>query len=142
MAKAPVETKAKLDIVLPVVKIRVQDLSYLRGLLDAENAKDGRMKCLVPRGNDARLRMLGLIEDVEVGPCPDEIAEYNKLVTELKKVIRKATAGEIWDWTAIDQCGIYRVRSKPKPRIVMKVTAAGKKLLAQGSASVVVKKSC
>lgn len=135
------ETKqAKLSVVLPIVKIRLEDLSYLRGLLDSETS--GKPKCNVPRRNDARLRVLGLVEDVEVDPCPDEMRQYGVTIAQAKKTIQKAIKDDEWDWASLSGIPFWTIKNKPRPRILTKITSAGKKLLADGAANVVIKRSC
>lgn len=132
--------QAKINVVLPVVKIRIDDLSYLKGLVEAE--ENGKPKCIVPHGNESRLRILGLIEDVEIGPCPREIKEHKKATEVAIKTLKTATASEPWDWDALSKMDLWKVKRIPQPRKRTQPTLAGRALLADGEAKVVVQKSC
>lgn len=61
----------KVEVTLPVVKLRVDDLSYLQGIAN----RDGKVQCKIPDGNFHRLMLLGLIEKAEIAPDPKLIAE-------------------------------------------------------------------
>ena len=127
---------SKVQVVLPTVKIRVEDLSALKGI-----AERG-IKCNPSWKSSARLRILGLIEDQELPPCPKQKAELRARRKLTSKAVLKAISGSQWDWKALGSISWYGVASEPQPRKVTVITPAGKALLAKGSALVTVQKGC
>ena len=133
---ADAASATKVQVVLPTVKIRVEDLSALKGI-----AERG-IKCNPDWKSSARLRVLGLIEDRELPPCPKQKAELRAKRKLTSKAVLKAIGGPQWDWKALRDISWYQVASEPQPRKVTVITPAGKEILAKGSTLVTVQKGC
>lgn len=129
---------AKLQVVMPVVKIRLEDLSYLKGL--ADQPKTG-VKCRPSSySSEHRLFLLGLLEEKEIPPCPEDLKRYHENVKSMKARVLQAV--KTWDWEWFRQSSFHSLSQPPEPRKVTVVTDAGRELLRKGLTHVVVKKSC
>ncbi len=137
MPKTKVVMKS-VEVTIPIVKLRVQDLSYLRGLLT-----EGP-KCSVPYTNLDRLRVLGLIEDKKLPACPKEMRKYNKSMAQADRLAIRAIKGTKVNWTLLGKAANLRPNkwNLPKEREITAVTAAGKKLISKGTAQVQIQKGC
>lgn len=128
---------AKLQVILPVVKVRLEDLTYLKGLAEA---KDG-VTCRPSLSNsEHRLRILGLIANKELPPCPKAVRTLRTNRAKAKRELLKAIGRD--DWSKIAGIPTYHLKQDIAPRIVTVVTPAGKALLARGQAQVDVPKGC
>lgn len=135
------ETKVvmkSVEVTLPVVKLRLEDLSYLRGLL-----ADGP-KCHVPYRSLDRLRILGLIESKKLSACPKEMREYNGKMARADRLVLRAVKGTKINWKLLGKAANLRPSkyNMPKEREVTVLTSAGKKLIAKGTAQVQIQKGC
>lgn len=130
--------KKKVEVVLPTVKLRVDDLSYLQGIAN----RDGKTQCRIPDGNFHRLLLLGLIERVEVAPDPVAMKKFEDERNHRLTEIRNAVNAKKPDWGLIENlCGRYWGRA-PMATPTHRITDSGRKLIANGSAHVEVKASC
>lgn len=128
---------AKLQVVMPVVKIKLEDLSYLKGL--ADEPKNG-VKCRPSSySSEHRLFLLGLLEEKEIPPCPKDLERYHENVKSMKARVLQAVKTWDWDWF---RHAHFHGFSPPEPRKVTVVTDAGRELLSKGLTHVAVKKSC
>ncbi len=127
-----------VDVVLPTVKLRIEDLSYLRGLLN-----EG-IKCHVPDRSKARLRVLGLIEDKELPACPKEMREFSKNIKLSERMAIRAVRNGKVDWGLLDKARYARPNdyNKPKPRKIVVITKAGMRLIQKGAAKTQVQETC
>ncbi len=127
-----------VEVILPVVKLRLEDVSYMRGL------QESGMKCKVPDKNMDRLRVLGMVKRVDLPPCPKLVREWKKRIQDAKRLILKEARknGEIWDFSGIvTACSSYTLRP-PDPRREWQLTPAALKLLKTGSAKAQIEKGC
>lgn len=126
---------------LPVVKLRVDDLSYLKHLSDKTPES---VPCVPVSGKSSRLRILGLIEDKEINPCPKALAEFQKKRSETLLKIRQAIKSEKIDWETLNNLSMYRCTDSqsPKKRTITVVTPAGRALLRRGVSQVQVVAAC
>lgn len=130
--------RKKVEVTLPVVKLRVDDLSYLQGIANRE----GKVKCSVPDGSYHRLLLLGLIERVEVPPDPALISEFERKRAERLKGIRAVVNARKTDWDAVrSACSSYWPTA-PRAETDTRITEAGRRLIKNGTAQVEVKASC
>jgi len=121
----------KVEVQLPVVKLRIEDLAYLQGL-----QKEG-VKCSIPHGKKDRLELLGLAEYKTLPPCPKEMAEYRRKKLRGLKSIRTELMMEDPN---LENIRTYaHVFGKPQERRVFVLTKAGAQLLSKGKAMVQVK---
>lgn len=135
--EAAVPTK-KVEVTLPVVKLRVDDLSYLQGIANRE----GKVKCKVPDSNYHRLILLGLIERVEIQPDPALMEAFERKRLERLSGIKAVVNASKVDWSAIrNACSPYW-ESPPRPDTDTRITEAGRALIKNGTARVEVKASC
>lgn len=73
-----------VTVKVPEVKLKLEDLTYLRSL-----SGDQKISCGVSERNINRLRILGLIEDREVPALPLRIAEAEKRIAAVTKELRR-----------------------------------------------------
>lgn len=130
--------RKKVEVTLPVVKLRVDDLSYLQGIANRE----GKTKCSIPDGNYHRLILLGLIEKVEIPADPKLMAKFEQDRIDRLNAIRAIVNAKVTDWEAIRSLTGYWSYSKPQSTFDTRITESGRKLIANGSAQVEVKASC
>ncbi len=143
-ATAPVASIMKpVQVELPIVKLRVEDLSYLRGM-DQSSDDPAVIKCKIPDGNFHRLLVLGLVERFELPPCPKQMEEFEKKRNETEAKIRAAVKPKSIDWNVLS--GYYFSglgdSSRPKKRESIRITDAGRALIKNGVAQVQIAKSC
>ena len=125
---------ATISVVLPEVVIKIEDLAALRALWNAEqDPKKPRCGSASER-SITRLIITGLAEHVMVPPAPEEISEFEKKVAQVTQQVRAASGRKI-DFVALNKINLYTVmpNNQPKPQQVLKVTAAGVKLLKTGN---------
>lgn len=133
-------TTKKVKVTLPVVKLRIDDLSYLQGVTNRE----GKTKCSIPVGNYHRLLLLGLIEKVEIPVDPKLIKKFEAKRAAALASIREIVNRNPPDYPAIRGLNTYTIGdgSKPVPQWEVRITAAGRALIKDGNARVEVKASC
>lgn len=129
-------TLKPIEVQLPVVRLRVEDLAYLRGL-----ATDG-VKCSIPHRNGDRLRVLGLIEDKELPPCPKEMRSWSVGVRDARSIILREAKADEPDWEKISNASYAARRAKPASRKTVAITKSGLKLVQNGTATVQIRKGC
>ena len=124
----------KVEVTLPVVRLRVEDLAYLQGLQNNE------VKCIIPHGKKDRLELLGLAEYKTLPPCPKEMKVWQGRQADKIREMKKELGKEDPDLSRIrDLASSY---GKPQERRVFVITKAGAALLTKGSAMVRVKGEC
>lgn len=128
----------KIEISLPVVRLRVEDFSYLHGIANREGAP----KCSIPAPVVGRLLLLGLIERVEIPVDPMLVLEFEKKRQARLESIRQAVKPKNPDWNAIRSVAGGYWESAPRATADTRITAAGRNLIANGTAQVEVKASC
>jgi hypothetical protein len=128
----------KVEVTLPVVKLRVDDLSYLQGIANREGKG---AYCTIPEGNKARLLVLGLIEKVEIKPEGRAMEDFDKKRIDKLKAIRAIINEEPPNWQAIARCDKH-MGYPPQSTWTTHVTEAGRKLIKNGTAQVQVRASC
>ncbi len=129
-------TAPKVTITVPKVTLRLDDLTYLRSMDSPD-----KIKCIIPESKKQRLRILRLIETINIAPTKEKIAlaEADKatLLVKLKEVI----AGE--QWGEISNLGyeLKRTRDRMQPVPTDVITEQGRRLLDTGSITVMIKKT-
>jgi hypothetical protein len=129
----------KIELVLPVLKVTVADISNLRSLASAD-----KVKCVVASRDIDRLRAFGLVETKNLGPCPVEMAKFRKSIATANRLIRKAVRSDMVNWDMVEKARGTRIPEyrKPSDRIRAVPSKAALQLLARGSAKVEIAKSC
>ncbi len=130
----------KIKLVLPVVKVTLDDVANLRAVLN-ETGKP--IKCGISERAMTRLRSMGLITTEQLPPCPKQMAEFNEKMAESERLVRVAVKRKI-DWELLGKARNLRPSeySKPKNRTRDTLTAAGLKLLKVGSAQIEIQEPC
>ncbi len=133
------ETKS-VEVQLPVVKLRVEDLSWLMGMAKETD----EVKCHPPSQNMGRLKILGLVEDYELPPCPKNLKEFEDRRKAAEERIRKAVRPKSIDWGMFASQSWHNLQDNYKPgkRIATRITQAGRNLIKDGIAQVQIAKSC
>lgn len=134
--------EAKIQVELPVVKIRVEDLSYLKSL---DEAGDKAIKCEPQLSSTlTKLRLVGLVEDKDIGPCPQEIIKRDVARAKIRETIIAATRRrKNWDWDKLYNMPTYDAAFRGKnARKIVVITEAGRKLIREGVAQSDVRKAC
>lgn len=128
----------KVEVQLPVVKLRVEDLSYLRGL------QDDPIKCKIPDGNFHRLMVLNLVERYELPPCEKQMAEFDKRRVDLEQKLRSCIKAKSIDWNELSGTYVTGVSDsgRPQKRTSIRITDSGRALIKDGMAHVQIAKSC
>lgn len=129
-----------VEIQLPVVKLRVEDLSWLLGMAN----ETANIKCSVPHKNMDRMLVLGLVENYEMPPCPTRMKEFHERRRVAEERLRNAVKPKSIDWEIISNTSFSYTgdRNAPANRVGVRITAAGRKLIKDGIAKVQISKSC
>lgn len=135
------KTESKpVEIQLPIVKLRVEDLSWLLGM-----AKEtAEIKCTVPYKNMYRLLILGLVEKFELPPCPTKTREFQGRRSTVEGRLRKCITPKSIDWESLGDISMSCLgdRYRPGKREGTRITVAGRALIKDGTAKVQISKSC
>lgn len=136
----------KLNVVIPEIKLRLDDLDYLKQLAEHQHG-DQASRCKAPRGSTIyRLRLLGLITEKNMGPDPKAQREWQKSkITAKKRALKALYQKPEPDWVTLNSIGFYslsREEGRFADRKMMVVTKAGLKLLMAGAATSEVVRSC
>lgn len=133
------ETKP-VEIQLPVVKLRVEDLSWLLGMANETT----EIKCSVPHKNLDRMLVLGLVENYEMPPCPTRMKEFHERRRIAEEKLRKAVKPKSIDWDIVSNLQVSYTgdRNAPANRTGVRITSAGRTLIKNGIAKVQISKSC
>lgn len=135
------KTESKpVEIQLPIVKLRVEDLSWLLGL----TKETPEMKCHVPTGNMSRLLILGLVEKYELPPCATRVREFEERRRVASEKLRQAVKPKSIDWSILTSVSWHNMSDAyaPGKREAFRVTPSGRALIKDGIAKVQISKSC
>jgi hypothetical protein len=128
----------KIRVVLPTSTLRLEHVTYLRNL--TLPCKD-RIKCELGWKEVNKLKLLGLVEEIEVPPDKKQVEDYktacNKAIERLKALVVKE------NWVGIANTDLYALRrNEPKPSKENRITRAGKDLLRESNVIVKLQKGC
>jgi hypothetical protein len=121
---------------IPDVKLRLEDVAYLRGLANQNGAR-----CELGESKLARLRLLGLIERADVPVCPKVVKEADEAIYDGTRRAREALAGQRWSDLGHIAYEIERAVGRKQPRLGDVITKAGVKLLSDGEVVVMMSKA-
>lgn len=127
-------SRPEVEVKIETVKIGMADLAYLRALTQPK-----KLRCAPSSKTLDKLRFLDLIARAKIAPTPEEMREWK---TQFDEVVRKLDAARSKsDWTIVNNLS-WELKTKRKPESVEDdvLTERGKRLLAQGNATVRVRK--
>lgn len=130
------ETMKSVQVVLPIVKMRPEDLAYLRGLMDQGP------KCSIPYKFQSRLLVLGLAEEKELPPCPKETRKWARADGVARRTITREMGRKEPNWDTISRVVWEAKRGEPRPRKQFTITKAGVALIRKGITQVQIQKGC
>lgn len=135
MKAAEPEMKAPVTVVMPEVKLTIEDLSYMTGLMP------GATRCRSAGKTTDRLVFLGLIEMATVPPCKIAMADYERTVIESKAAIRLAIKEGRWEDIG-DHARVFSKYggAKPKETKDYVLTVSGREFMAKGRAQTITSK--
>lgn len=128
-------SRPHVEVKVAPVNLQIEDIAYLRTLTQPKN-----LRCHPGHKTLAKLRFLDLIGRAKVGPKPEETAAYKQLVRSSKPKLTDALKRE--DWEEVGNI-VYKLRGEQtrlRPIEDDVLTERGKQLLAQGNATVRVRK--
>jgi len=115
----------KVVVKLPEVKLKLEDITYLRSL-----SGDQKISCFPKAAQVNRLMVLGLIEDGETAPLASVVSEANKNVeeslTELRQLLYTNNLKGLSNW---DNYYLRRQIDAMKPKKGKVLTEVGRELL-------------
>lgn len=134
-----------VSVVIPEVKLQINDLVYLRDLARPKVKGDKTCVCKPSSGTVSRLRVFVLIHDVTIPPSQEEIEQRRKTRQETgKKLIQlmRISDPDRWDWKEINNVHLYTCQAELRERTETQITDEGRKLLKSGVAQVQLKSGC
>ena len=129
MSTAIVEPK--LTVKIPDVKLRVEDVGYLKSL-----ANEDDVRCAIPSSRLERLRMLGLVKTGSVPPSSKVREEASKKIAEMKAQAHSLLDVENWAGLRMVCFSLDKELRRLEPRTADVISAAGRQLLEKGSVTV------
>lgn len=120
-------SRPAVEVKIPQVKLRLQDLAFLRSL-----AEPNSVHCRVPSSVEDRLRFLDLIAMTNMPPSEKIVAEVEAEKIKLVKSLAAATEKEDWNQAGNDVYALKNLVSRLRPRPVDVLTEKGKVLLRDG----------
>jgi hypothetical protein len=132
MAPAP-----KVNVKIPDVKLRLEDLAYLRSL----GREDG-IRCSIPRHHLDRLRLLGLVKIGTIPPTAKVREDAQKRIVELKAEAHRLMAAGEWERLSSVAWQLKGENSRLAPTKNDVLSALGRDLLEKGSVMVMMAKGC
>jgi hypothetical protein len=124
---------AAIKVEIPSMKIRFEDLAFLKSL---ENPQAG-VRCQVKDAVKNRCMFLGLVVEANIPPCPKALAEWDRRGKELPGLAQVALDKKKWEelYKAANE---LRARQRgwnghrPEAQKGLVLTRAGKDLLRRG----------
>lgn len=126
-----------VNVRVPKVRLRLDDVTYLRSLSSPQ-----KIKCVFSRNRIDRLMILGLVERKDVPALAKDVADAAAELEKIAANLRKILDDE--NWKALGNFSPYDVRKlldRTAPHEEIVLTAAGEKLLAEGTVSVKLQKT-
>ncbi len=124
-------TRPSVEVRIPEVRLRLQDLAFLRSLSQPDS-----IHCKVPDSVKDRLRFLDLIARASVPPPASKVAEVKTQSAAAVKELKEATRKKEWGKA---QNAVYQLQSlnrKLEPTVNDVLTEQGKALLRKGAVTV------
>ena len=127
----------QIKVVMPSTKLRLEHITYLRNLASG----DKKIKCGLPWRQVDRLKLLGLVEEVEVPPKRSDVEKYKREAAQV--IARIKTLVEKEDWVGLANADVYALRrGEPRSTKEDRVTKAGLELLRKNEVTVKLQKGC
>jgi hypothetical protein len=115
----------KVTVKLPEVKLKLEDITYLRSL-----SGDQKISCYPKAAQENRLMVLGLIEEGEIQPLASEVAEADKEISEylveLRQLLDENDLEGLSNWNNYD---LRRQIDAKRPKKGKVLTEVGRELL-------------
>ncbi len=118
--------KTPVTVVMPEVKLKIEDLAYMRGLQQ-------QVRCHCSTKVRDKLTFLGLIEEALITPSDKEMNEFKLNLATQEASLRSAVKKR--DWKACyDASWELRNANTPKPEKRFRLTSSGAAFIKNGSA--------
>ena len=124
-------SRPTVEVKIPQVKLRLQDLAFLRSLAQPEE-----VRCHVKEPVKERLRFLDLIARANVPPSDKKVAEATKEREKLTVELRAATDKADWIGAYNAAYQLRNMATRLNPRAEDVLTEKGKVLLRDGEVKV------
>lgn len=113
---------------VPEVKLRLEDLTYLRSL-----SGDQKIKCAVSDNQLNRLRILGLVEDKDIPAAEQDVNEADFALEQLSNKLQVLLSAKDYNKLANFETYNFReaLRRKASRRVTV-LTEVGRELLLKG----------
>ena len=128
-------SRPSVEVKLPEVRLRLEDLAYLRNL-----TQDKSIRCHPKNGVLDRLRFLDLIARAKVQPDASVITDVREKTATLKRELHDALKAENWDRVRNKAYELDRQKSRLDAREDDVLTDKGRAILKHGEAKVRVRK--
>jgi hypothetical protein len=130
------KNSAVMEVTVPVVRLTVEDLSYLRSM-----EKDGP-RCHIKGNRLAKLKLLGLVKVALKPPSDAAVSAYHKDVEKFKRDCDGWLASEKWEDMAHDLNQLVYTKRRLMPSSQDVISEAGRKLLENGKVKVELPHGC
>lgn len=118
--------KTPVTVVMPEIKLKIEDLAYMRGLQE-------QVRCHCSTKVRDKLTFLGLIEEALIIPSDKEVAEFEKKLAIDEARLRTGVKKRDWK-VCYDSAWELRNANAPKPEKRFRLTSAGVTFITKGSA--------
>lgn len=127
-------SRPEVEVKIETVRIGIADLAYLRALTQPK-----KLRCSPSSKTLDKLRFLDLIARAKISPAPEDVKEWKAQIDESVRKLDAARAKS--DWASVNNLS-WELKTKKKPEAIEDdvLTERGKRLLAQGNATVRVRK--
>lgn len=129
-------SRPAVEVKLPEVRLRLEDLAYLRSL-----TQEKAVRCHPKNGVLDRLRFLDLIARAKVQPSAEVVADVREKTAKLKRDLHEAVKKEDWDDVRGAAYNLERERNRLDPHEDDVLTEKGRLILKNGDVRVRVRKA-
>lgn len=127
----------KITVRMPSTTLRLEHITYLRNLATNSN----KIRCELQFSQIARLKLLGLLEEYEIPPDPEEVRKHKLKCEKTIETMKRLAAAE--DWKGLGNLDTHEMRrNAPMPTRANRITKAGIELLKRNEVVVKLQKGC